>query len=170
MTIAQSNMKDPKPITGKTVLVWLLCFFGVIFTANGVFIYFALGSFPGVVVNSSYEAGQTYNREIAAAKAQADLKWQVSSEIARESSGATKLMVTAADAEGAPLYGIEIKAMLRHPAQETADMEAFLRADGGGRYIAELDSLPAGNWTLVLEIEQDGSRKFKSENRIFLKE
>ena len=53
MTMVQSNMKDPKAITGKTVLVWLLAFFGVIFTANAVFIYLALGSFPGVVVESS---------------------------------------------------------------------------------------------------------------------
>lgn len=170
MTMVQSNMKDPKAITGKTVLVWLLCFFGVVFSANAVFIYLALGSFPGVVVESSYEAGQSYNREIAAAKAQADLNWQVSGELSRKGEEGARLVVVAEDAANAPLYGVEIKALLRHPAQETADVEAFLRADGGGRYIAELDRIPSGNWTLVLEIEQDGARKFKSENRIFLKD
>ena len=99
MTMVQSNMKDPKAITGKTVLVWLLAFFGVIFTANAVFIYLALGSFPGVVVESSYEAGQAYNQEIAAAKAQADLNWQVSTEFTRTSSADGKLVVTRAPDE-----------------------------------------------------------------------
>lgn len=168
MTMAQSNMKDPKAITGKTVLAWLFCFFGVVFTANGIFLYLALGSFPGVVVDSSYEAGQTYNQEIAAAKAQAGLGWQVSSEIARTSADGAKLVVTAMDAHGTPLYGIAVNAALRHPAQENEDVTAVLRADGGGRYVGEIEKLASGNWTLVLEIEQDGARRFKSENRMFI--
>ena len=108
--------------------------------------------------------------DAAAAKAQADLNWQVSGELSRKGEEGARLVVVAEDAANAPLYGVEIKALLRHPAQETADVEAFLRADGGGRYIAELDRIPSGNWTLVLEIEQDGKRVFKSENRIFLKD
>ncbi|MEO0978715.1 MAG: FixH family protein [Pseudomonadota bacterium] len=168
MTMAQSNMKDPKAITGRTVLAWLICFFGVVFTANGIFLYLALGSFPGVVVDSSYEAGQAYNQEIAAAKAQAGLGWQVSSEIVRTSPDSAKLVVSAMDAQGTPLYGIAVTAVLRHPAQENEDVTAVLRADGGGRYVGDIDEVASGNWTLVLEIEQDGSRRFKSENRMFI--
>ncbi|MEL7528622.1 MAG: FixH family protein, partial [Pseudomonadota bacterium] len=168
MTMAQSNMKDPKAITGRTVLAWLICFFGVVFTANGIFLYLALGSFPGVVVDSSYEAGQAYNQEIAAAKAQAGLGWQVSSEIVRTSPDSAKLFVSAMDAQGTPLYGIAVTAVLRHPAQENEDVTAVLRADGGGRYVGDVDEVASGNWTLVLEIEQDGSRRFKSENRMFI--
>ncbi|WP_299479605.1 FixH family protein [uncultured Roseibium sp.] len=168
MTMVQSNMKDPKAITGKTVLAWLACFFGVIFAANAIFIYLALGTFPGVVVDSSYEAGQAYNQEIAAAKAQTERNWQISSDIARSGNDGAKLVVTAADAEGSPLYGVEINAVLRHPAQADLDRETVLRADGGGKYVADVEGLPAGNWTLVLEIAQDGARKFRSENRIFL--
>ncbi|MEM8701093.1 MAG: FixH family protein [Pseudomonadota bacterium] len=168
MTMAQSNMKDPKAITGKTVLAWLLGFFGVVFTANGIFLYLALGSFPGVVVDSSYEAGQTYNQEIAAARTQAGLGWQVSSELARSSADGAKLVVTAMDAQGTPLYGVAVNVVLRHPAQENEDVTAVLRADGGGRYSGEIEQLPSGNWTLVLEIEQDGARRFKSENRVFI--
>lgn len=170
MTMAQSNMKDPAAITGKTVLAWLFGFFGVVFAANGVFVYLALGSFPGVVVESSYEAGQAYNQEIAAAKAQETLHWLVSSELVRIGKDGSRLVVTAADAGGTPLHGHTVHAFLRNPVQAAADVEVYLRADGGGRYIGEVDHVPAGNWTLVLEIEQDGLRKFRSENRVFLKE
>jgi len=170
MTMAQTNMKDPKAITGKTVLAWLLGFFGVVFAANAVFIYLALGSFPGVVVESSYEAGQAYNQEIAAAKAQADLNWQVTSELVRDGDAGGKLVVTAKDANGAPLYGVELNAMLRNPVHDDADMRVTFNADGGGRYVGEVDELASGNWTLVLLISRDGERKFKSENRIFVKE
>jgi nitrogen fixation protein FixH len=170
MTMVQSNMKDPKAITGKTVLAWFLGFFGLVFAANAVFLYFAFGSFPGVVVDSSYEAGQTYNQEIAAAREQAKLNWQITSEITPGNDAGGRLLVSAADAQGTPLFGVSIHATLRHPAQETADLEISLRADGGGRYLGEIEDLPEGNWTLVLEIEQDGVRKFKSENRVFVKD
>lgn len=170
MTLVQTPMKDPKPITGKTVLAWLLGFFAVVFAANAVFIYLALGSFPGVVVESSYEAGQAYNRELAAAKVQAGLHWQVSSSVERTGTGGARILVEAADAAGVPLYGVEIRAYLRHPAHALADVDTVLKADGGGRYVADLNAIPAGNWTLILEIDRDGDRKFKSENRIFLKD
>lgn len=170
MSMVQSSMKDPKAITGKTVLVWLFAFFGVIFAANGIFIYLALGSFPGVVEDRPYEAGQAYNEEIAAARTQAALNWQVSGEVIQSVEGTGRLVVTAADAGGTPLHGVEVRALLRHPARATSDIEAILTADGGGRYTADLEKVPAGNWTLILEIEAEGVRKFKSENRIFLKE
>jgi nitrogen fixation protein FixH len=170
MTMVQANTTDPKAFTGKTVLAWFLGFFGVVFAANAVFLYLAFGSFPGVVVNSSYEAGQTYNQEISAARAQAQLNWQITSEITRGIDAGGRLLVTAVDAQGTPIYGVSIHATLRHPAQENADLEVSLRADGGGRYLGEFENLPEGNWTLVLEVKQDGIRKFKSENRVFVKD
>lgn len=170
MAIAETNGKDPKAISGKTVLVWLLGFFGVVFTANGIFLYLALGSFPGVAVESSYEAGQAYNQEIAAARAQGILNWQVSSELVRDGAAGGKLTVTAADSKAQPLFGVDILARLKHPAQEKADIDITLRADGGGRYVGSIEDLPAGNWTLLLEISEDGERRFKSENRVFLKD
>ena len=169
MTMVQSNMKDPKAISGKTVLAWLLGFFGVVFAANAVFIYLALGSFPGVVVESSYEAGQVYNEEIAAAKAQAELHWQVSSEFVRTSGQDGKLVVSAMDAQGTPLYGVALKALLRNPVHGGADVKVDFTADGGGRYVGTVENLADGNWTLILDIEQGGQRKFRSENRIFVK-
>jgi len=169
MTMAQSNMKDPKALTGRTVLLWLLGFFGVIFAANAVFIYLALGSFPGVVVESSYEAGQAYNEEIAAARAQETLNWQVTSDFARAGGDAGKLVVTALDADGAPIYGIELEALLRNPVSDADDVTVDFRADGGGRYVGEVAHVAPGNWTLVLQIRRDGKRVFKSENRVFLK-
>ncbi len=170
MTMVEPSAKDPKAITGKTVLAWLFGFFGVVFTANAIFIYLALGSFPGVVVDSPYEVGQAYNEEIAAAKAQSDLGWQVTSEFLRTGETGGQLLVSVTDRDSVPLYGIDLSAELLHPARKDADMEVFLTADGGGRYVADLEDLPAGNWTLVLEIEQDGTRRFRSENRIFLKD
>ena len=80
----------PRPVTGYTVLAWMVGFFAVIFAANGVFIYLAAGSFPGLEVSSAYKAGQEYNGEIAAAAAQSARGWNVSASAQRAGDGAAQ--------------------------------------------------------------------------------
>ena len=46
-----------RPLTGKTVLIGFLAFFGLIFAVNGAFVYFALDSWPGLRYDSAAEAG-----------------------------------------------------------------------------------------------------------------
>ena len=42
-----ANIKG-KGLTGRHVALMLAAFFGLMFAVNGVFVYFALGSFSGV--------------------------------------------------------------------------------------------------------------------------
>lgn len=170
MTIMQSNLpaQDPKAITGKTVLVWLICFFAVIFAANAVLLYLALGSFPGVVVESSYQAGQNYNHDIAAAKAQAGLGWQVETGLVRTTETAARLDVTALDSSGVALSGLSFVAVLKHPTHEGVDISVVLAESRPGHYISVLSNVPAGNWLLEIEASKADKRLFRSENRLFL--
>lgn len=170
MTMVDNNGGSHRELTGRKVLVWLFGFFGIIFAANAVFIYLALGTFPGVVVESSYEAGQAYNREIAAAKVQEALDWQVTSDLQPAPDGGGRLVVTARDASGTPLFGVDIEATLRSPVRDDADLAVAFTAEGGGRYVGTIADLHPGNWNLVLEISEDGARRFRSENRIYVKE
>ena len=170
MTTLQSNLpaQDPKAITGKTVLVWLIGFFAVIFAANAVLLYLALGSFPGVVVESSYQAGQNYNHDIATAKEQAVLGWQVETSLVRTTETAARLDVTARDKSGAALSGLAFVAVLKHPAQEGVDVSVVLAESRPGHYVSVLGDLPAGNWLLEIEASKADKRLFRSENRLFM--
>ncbi len=170
MTHPSASPKTPKVLTGKKVLLWLLGFFAVIFTANGIFIWLAIGSFPGVVVESSYKAGQAYNQEIAEAKAQAARGWQVSADLERSSDGTAFVTVDARDKAGAPLTGLTFNAALNHPAHEGEDIEVLLVEGSSGIYTGHAGGLRAGNWNVVIEAESSSERVFRSENRIFLAE
>ncbi|MBA5776147.1 FixH family protein [Stappia sp. F7233] len=161
-------------VTGRTVLFWLLGFFLVVSAANAVFIWLALGSFPGVVVESSYEAGLRYNGEIARSKAQADLGWQVDAHVERQADGTADILVTAKDEAGNPLSGLLLKATLTRPASD-GDARVVILAEGEtGRYSGLAESIDAGQW--LLDLEADGpaagggdNTVFRSHNRLFLK-
>jgi nitrogen fixation protein FixH len=159
-----------KPFTGWTVLFWLLGFFAVIFAANGVFIWLALGTFPGVVVESSYHAGQVYNQEIAVARAQAERAWDVEAKLERAHDGTASIKVEARDKLGAPLTGLSFVALLKHPIHEGQDVEIDMTEGESGVYTGNAGGLSAGNWNLVLEAESANERLFRSENRLFLGE
>lgn len=168
MTMTHSVGNAPKPLTGKRVLVYILAFFGVIFAANGVFLYYALGTFPGVAVESSYKAGQAYNEDIAAAKAQAALGWDVATHVTRASDGTAEITVTALDKNGRAISGLAFSANLQRPATETLDKAVALKEAGAGTYVGNVSDLEAGNWTLTLEGNSGAERVFRSQNRVYL--
>ena len=165
----QSGMHHQKAFTGKTMLLWLFGFFGVVFAANAVFVWVAESSFPGVTVESAYTASQAYNQAIASAKAQADRGWEVDAGLTRTSETAAHLEVTALDRTREPLSGLAFTATLQHPARD-GDIAVALDDLGSGRYTADIPDVPAGNWYLVLEARSGEERIFRSENRLFLKD
>ncbi|WP_208999851.1 FixH family protein [Stappia sediminis] len=155
-------------MTGRTVLIWLFGFFGAIFAANAVFIWLALGSFPGVAVESSYKAGLAYNEEIAASKVQADRHWDVEAKVARRGDGTADITVAAHDEAGAPLSGLVFTATLIRPASAEAYRVVALSEGESGRYTGIASGLSEGRW--ILELEADGAQGivFRSRNRMFL--
>ena len=61
---------------GVWVALSFLLFGAVVLGANGALIWYAAASWPGLVTESPYDKGLTYNRNLEAAARQADLGWQ----------------------------------------------------------------------------------------------
>ena len=82
----------PKPpsenkLTGLSVLLILVGFFGVIMVVNFVMAYYALHTFSGMQTEKPYESGLAYNRAISDAKAQVSRGWHVDARIERQADG-----------------------------------------------------------------------------------
>lgn len=154
-------------VTGRTVLGWLIAFFGVIFAANAALIYLAVGSFPGLEVDSSYKAGQQFSEEVAAAAEQAARGWNVDVHAAREGA-ATSLTAHFADKAGVPERGLRVTASLHHPTDQHRDLTANLGEIGPGIYSVDMADVAPGSWTLVVEAFEGGTRVFRSRNAIML--
>lgn len=158
-----------RPVTGWTVLIWLCCFFGAVFAANGVFLWVAIGSFPGTVVESSYKAGQAFNGEVAAAREQTARGWQVGVHLDRGAEGRARITVNASKADGTPVSGVTFEAKLAHPLAQGLDQAVTLTEGESGHFSALTpEPLAAGNWHLTIEAFGANGRVFRSENKLFL--
>ncbi len=72
---------------------------------------YAAKTFSGVDANDPYDSGLAYNKDIAAAKAQAALGWTVDLNRAND-AGLTQLTVNVKDKDGKPVGGLDVHAFL----------------------------------------------------------
>jgi len=157
-----------KEVTGRTVLVWLVAFFGIVGLVNVAMIRAAVSTFGGLETESSYQAGLAFARETAEARAQDALRWRVDARLTPTRDGTT-LVIDARDAEGRPLRGLAATARLVHPADQRDDHAVVLRETRPGEFSGAATAVAAGQWDLVLELARDGARVFRSKNRVMLR-
>ena len=155
-------------VTGRLVLLCLLGFFGIVFAVNGAMVYAAKSTFGGVETASSYKAGLYFNRDIATAKAQQQLGWQVDGGILRGVSGDAVLDIRAMDRDGAPLTGLVARARLIHPTDARYDREFVLADRGAGQFRGEV-AAPDGQWELAIDLYRGERRMFRSLSRVILR-
>lgn len=156
-----------RPWTGWTVMLTLIGFFGVVFLVNGVMIYEALSTLSGVDTDSAYQAGLQFEHEVAESKAQDARQWRVDARLTPASAG-ERLDVSARDAAGEPLGGMQASAVFERPTDRRLDRGVVLIEDAAGRFHGNAE-VAAGQWDLVIELTRHGEQMFRSKNRVVLK-
>ena len=156
-----------KPVTGRTVLIWLVAFFAVVGAVNGIMIFAAISTFAGLESDSPYQAGLAFEREIAAARTQNALHWQVRAQVARIEGGATLVEISARDADGAALAGLGASATLVHPTDRRLDRGLAMSEDAPGHFRG-VTGIAVGQWDLVIDLSRAGAHAFRSKNRVVL--
>jgi len=153
---------------GWTVLVFMLVFFGVIIGVNAFMAHVAFSTFGGVDVDSSYRAGQMFERDVAMAERQDERRWRVEGKITTAANGGQALDIAARDSTGVPLTGLTATAEFTRPTDRRLDRTVSIREDATGRFHADV-ALPAGQWDLVIELSRRGERQFRSVNRVVIR-
>lgn len=166
-SMSDEPIQNGRPWTGWTVLLALLGFFGVVFAVNGVMMYEALSTLSGVDTDSAYQAGLMYEQSVALAKAQDARHWRVDAQLTPSSAG-ERLVVSARDATGQPLAGMQASAVFERPTDRRLDRDVVLVEDTAGRFRGSAD-VTAGQWNLVIELTRQGEQLFRSTNRVILK-
>ena len=158
----------PKPLTGTKVLLMLIAFFGIVIGVNVTMMKLAIATLPGTEVDSPYQAGLTYEKEIAAARDQAARKWQVDARVQRSADGGATLQIEARDASGRPVTGLKFEGRLERPTDMRADLAVEFAEVGIGIYRGNASAVAPGQWDLVIEGDARGERMFLSKNRVIL--
>jgi nitrogen fixation protein FixH len=162
------EIRGPRPLTGRTVLLSLLGFFAIVIGINGVMMALAIGTMPGLEVEKPYQAGIGYNAEIETARAQAARHWSVVSHVERDTSGRAAVMVKARDAGGAAIGGLAVTVKLMRPIDQRADRTLRLGEREGGTYVGDAAGVAKGAWDVELEAKRGPERLFRSRNRVIL--
>jgi nitrogen fixation protein FixH len=161
-TISPSG-RAPRPITGRTVLLYFVSFFGIIFAMNFYMVRVAISSFSGVETESAYKAGLSFKNDVAAAHAQDARHWSVEASLQRgDSVGVT---ITARGAQGQALSGLTPEIRLAHPTDKRRDVPLDFAELGPGQF-KSLTALPEGQWDLVIALKREAETVFRSKSRI----
>jgi nitrogen fixation protein FixH len=160
--------KKPREVTGSMVLALMVGFFAIIFAMNAFMAREAISTFGGVETESSYRAGQTFERDVAMAKAQDAQHWQVDAKVTQAAGGGAVLDIVARDATGAPLRGLVATALFARPTDRRLDHTMAISEAAPGRFHGTVE-IPAGQWDLVIDLSRQGERVFRSKNRIILR-
>ncbi len=160
--MSQTTKRQPREFTGKHMLMSILAFFGVIIAVNLTLAYFAVGSWTGLIVKSSYVASQDFNDVLAAAEAQDALGW---TSTAFYEDGMLTFELN--DAQGKPLYGYQVDAAVERPIHENEDHALVLQRVAGGPYQASVDLMP-GAWVAKIVATGADGRLYRQDFRLWV--
>ncbi len=163
-----SRSDKPRELTGRHVLLWLVGFFGLVFLINGIMAKAAISTFGGVETQSSYKAGQTFEHEVALARAQDALHWKVDGNLDLDRAGEAVLDMTVRDERGQPVGGLTADARLWHPADSRRDHIIPMRKTAPGAFRGEARA-EAGRWELIVDFYRGDKRVYRSRSEIVLK-
>lgn len=157
-------------ITGRQVLLGCIAFFGVVFAANGYFIFSALSTNTGVVANEPYRKGLKYNERIKAFEAQQELGW--SDKLVLSPAG-DRLTMEVRDRSGSAVGGLVVKATIGRPATDREDVAVELSETATGHYEGVLPQRAPGAYVASVEVsgpEQGvSSVLYRAKERLWLK-
>ncbi len=151
--------KAEKQFTGKHMLAILIAFFGVVIGVNVLMAYFANSTWSGLVVENGYVASQSFDKDLARAKAQEALGWSVNL-----SHLDGRIRITFADREQNKIEGLAIAGELERTVTDKQDQKLTFASMGSGVYTAPANLTP-GVWEV--EINATGSAAAGGYHKIF---
>ena len=138
-----------KPLTGWHVLAMLVAFFGVIIGVNLTMAWFANSTWSGLVVANGYVASQSFDDDLAKARAQEALGWKVDF-----TQSGDRIRLTFADAKGAKIDGLAITGELERTVTDKEDQTLVFTPMGAGVYSAPA-ALTPGVWEVEVDAKSD---------------
>lgn len=146
MAQAQAGIRrEGRPLTGRKVFLFLVAAFGLIITVNVVMAYKAISTFPGLDVENSYVASQTFDAD---RKAQLALGWHLTEDYR---PGAYRLIFT--DTAGNPARVRDVSATIGRATEAKDDVTPVFSYDGKA-FTAPL-TLQKGKWMILLVAHAD---------------
>jgi nitrogen fixation protein FixH len=121
---------------------------GLVVLVNMVLLWFALGTFPGVVAGNTYERGRRYNAVLQEDAAIAAM--QLTVDVTFVADGGGNVVVRYRDRDGQPMAKLSVVATVSRPLGNPVRITIPLREIEPGVYRADLSRMNPGQWDVLL--------------------
>ena len=143
-------------------------FFVVVVSINFTMAYFATSTFSGISTVNAYVKGVEYNRNIAMAKAQAAMGWDVDLVVTPAPvKGQANIVVTYRDRNKHLVSGLDVNAILLRPTVNGSDQTIAIPFQSAGVYATTVALPNAGEWDVDVLAVGDGVT-YEVQRRFFL--
>jgi nitrogen fixation protein FixH len=149
-----------REFTGRHMLIITVSFFAVVIAVNLTLAYFANSSWSGLVVQNSYVASQSFDKDMQIARRQHALGWQDQTTLTRDA-----LQVALKDRDGLPLTGLSVRATLRRTVTELQDLHLKLNEGASGIYSTTV-TIDPGVWEADVTAERPGQDAVRNVHRL----
>ncbi len=172
MTTSEEKNTDVKKFTGRKALFWIVGFFLVIFSVNGIMTYFALGTWGGLQTTNSYRKGIHYNDEIANAEAQARSGWKIILRHSPQSLSIPRGPDMRLDVEVSrpanDLPPVKVTALVARAVTDAHDQKIILIKADNGLYTAPLTLPQAGQWNVTIFVRRADDTIYQLKDKIMV--
>lgn len=148
-------------LTGRKVLAITVTAFGVIIAVNLLLAYKAVSTFPGLEVENSYVASQTFNKDRAAQQA---LGWTLAADYDHAGS---QLELVFTDSTGLPARVGDLRVLVGRPTEAKHDQWPTFVHEGSA-FRAPVELAP-GKWMLKVEAYAPDGTLFHQRLNLFVK-
>lgn len=157
--------KAPRQITGRMVLIGFILFFGVISVVNGIFMYMALHTWPGLTTEHAYKDGIKYNETLADGERQAALGWQ-----SRVAISDGMLLISVTSQQGAPVTRLATTVVVTRPlgSEEQIALRAIEVAPG--KYQTPITLPTTGRWKVDVTAKGNDAQTYRMRHEVLVNE
>jgi nitrogen fixation protein FixH len=153
-----------KKFTGRQFFAVMVGAFVLVSAVNGLMIWYALSTWPGLVSDSAYAEGLGFDRVLAASRAEAALGWKGTIDYDRTG----RIVFHLVDGKGQPLSRMGVSMVMLRPTREGFDRTAALLETAPGRYEAGIHAPLSGVWDVRVVVASGGQTRFHAEQRILV--
>jgi nitrogen fixation protein FixH len=146
-------------LTGRKVLAITVTAFTVIIAVNVVMAYKAVSTFPGLEVENSYVASQTFDADLKAQKA---LGWKLTHDYV---GGKLRLDFTDANGQPAPVASLDVLLGRTTEAKDDTHPEFALQS---GVFVAPV-ALAPGKWMMHVSAKAPDGTLFRQRLDLFVR-
>jgi nitrogen fixation protein FixH len=164
-TTAAAQRKPLPAWKSPWVIAWIALVVAVL-GVNGVMVYLAVATNPGLVVEDFYERGQNYERTMHS-RTERDPGWTLRADIPEDVSAGvpTPIRFFLVDKAGQPVTPQSVEFFAYRPSDVTRDFSIAMTEEGPGRYAAQVSFPLIGVWDTLVAV-RTGEDEYQVGQRI----